>query len=318
MEHYISAYSGKQIDSAVGRALVGGEIDSLIQRKVNPNLLHNWYFVNPVNQRGQTEYTAVGYTIDRWFISGDPCSIKVESNGISLTGTGKQARLRQYVEDVSAISGKTVTYSVLMEGNVLLTDSGKVPTSGTSSAKQFCGAESSTGLTMGMYRRNSMVYAQIYSPDNVTQKVIAAKVELGTEQTLANKDASGNWVLNEIPDYGETLLKCQRHFRRIEPDTTTLFFGPCKRHPISPKYHYVNIDLPGGIRAKPAYSFGGEGVAIIDQVGNEAAISSVGVYLDKQKSILMLSLQADLTVTAETQTFLRIPVGAYLDINADM
>ena len=35
----------------------------------NPNLLDNWYFANPVNQRGQTEYPAsngVTYTIDRW------------------------------------------------------------------------------------------------------------------------------------------------------------------------------------------------------------------------------------------------------------
>ena len=35
----------------------------------NPNLLDNWYFGNPVNQKGQTSYTGAGYTIDRWALS---------------------------------------------------------------------------------------------------------------------------------------------------------------------------------------------------------------------------------------------------------
>ena len=28
----------------------------------NPNLLDNWYFVDPINQRGQMEYTAFNAT----------------------------------------------------------------------------------------------------------------------------------------------------------------------------------------------------------------------------------------------------------------
>ena len=41
----------------------------------------------------------------------------------------------------------------------------------------------------------------------------AVKLEIGSQQTLAHKDTSGNWVLNEIPDYGEQLLRCQRYFQ---------------------------------------------------------------------------------------------------------
>ena len=32
----------------------------------NRNLLHNWYFGNPVNQRGKTVYSGAGFTVDRW------------------------------------------------------------------------------------------------------------------------------------------------------------------------------------------------------------------------------------------------------------
>ncbi|RHT58864.1 hypothetical protein DW766_01615 [Butyricicoccus sp. AM29-23AC] len=35
----------------------------------------------------------------------------------------------------------------------------------------------------------------------------AAKLELGSTQTLAHKEGD-KWVLNEIPDYGEQLRRC--------------------------------------------------------------------------------------------------------------
>ena len=41
-----------------------------ISQIYHPNLLINADFRNPVNQRGQTEYTAVGYTIDPWKTAG--------------------------------------------------------------------------------------------------------------------------------------------------------------------------------------------------------------------------------------------------------
>ncbi len=38
----------------------------MVQGWSNPNLLDNWYFADPINQRGQMEYSDTGYTIDRW------------------------------------------------------------------------------------------------------------------------------------------------------------------------------------------------------------------------------------------------------------
>ena len=49
----------------------------------NPNLLDNWYFRNPVNQRELAEY-GEGYTIDRWclYVSGTT-TISIE-NGVVI------------------------------------------------------------------------------------------------------------------------------------------------------------------------------------------------------------------------------------------
>jgi hypothetical protein len=46
--------------------------------------------------------------------------------------------------------------------------------------------------------------------DSIT--ISAAKLELGTQQTLAHQDSSGNWVLNDPPpNYALELAKCQRY-----------------------------------------------------------------------------------------------------------
>ena len=44
--------------------------------------------------------------------------------------------------------------------------------------------------------------------------IIAAKLELGDTQTIAHKE-NEKWVLNEIPDFGEQLRRCQRYFVRL-------------------------------------------------------------------------------------------------------
>ena len=57
--YYEHQYSGEEIDAAVGRALAGGALDTSVTNVSNqlgtfarPNLLDNWYFGNPVDQRG--------------------------------------------------------------------------------------------------------------------------------------------------------------------------------------------------------------------------------------------------------------------------
>ena len=48
----------------------------------------------------------------------------------------------------------------------------------------------------------------------------AAKLELGSTQTLAHKE-NGVWVLNEIPDFGEQLRRCRDYCRKIKYATYT-------------------------------------------------------------------------------------------------
>ena len=137
----------------------------------NPNLLDNWYFGNPVNQRGASgTISRLGYFFDRWkLVSG---SVTINSGGIVLNGT--IAQVLEYAV------GQTVTATVLTPDGV--TDVTPVYDDDT---KTF------TVTTQG-------------------KTIRAVKLELGTQQTLAHQE-NGAWGLNEIPDYGEQLRRCQRY-----------------------------------------------------------------------------------------------------------
>lgn len=183
----------------------------------NPNLLDNWYFGNPVNQRGQTSYTGVGYGIDR-FLKESGGTIIIENDGITVDASNGATNFIQKgdINKINSLLGKTVTLSALFSDNTLLTATGTFQdTIPTSTDVVVCQVNSS-GIILstqlfGMAKSYQLFRFTLDSGN--TKKLKAAKLELGSQQTLAHQDADGNWVLNEIPDYGEQLARCQRYFQ---------------------------------------------------------------------------------------------------------
>ena len=181
--------TAQQIDDAV----------ALAPQISNPNLLDNWYFGNPVNQRGQTSWTNPSnwqYSIDRWQIT--PSSvIALTDDGITVT-----ADLQQALEKDRLEFGRTYTFSVLSSDGRL----GKHTFALTSDT------DINVSFGFGFFvclLSGGNVWFRIYG-DGSTYK--AAKLELGSTQTLAHREGN-KWVLNEIPDYGEQLARCQRYFQ---------------------------------------------------------------------------------------------------------
>ena len=177
----------------------------------NPNLLDNWYFGNPVNQRGASgTISRLGYFFDRWkLVSG---SVTINSGGIVLNGT--IAQVLEYA------AGQTVTATVLTPDGV-------------------------TDVTP--------VYDDETKTFTVTAQgktIRAVKLELGTQQTLAHQE-NGAWVLNEIPDYGEQLRRCQRYFVN----------GVCANCVGGMNYaadaYFFPLNFPVKMRAIPAVSVSG-------------------------------------------------------------
>jgi hypothetical protein len=154
------------------------------------NLLHNWDFRNPVNQRGVSGAISTGtYFFDRWRRN----SGTVTPNAAYLT-IGASAEIEQRIEG-NLLAGETVTVAVMVGGTVY-SGTGIMPTSaGTVSVTVTGWGTATLGYATGyMYVRLSPTAAS---------NVVRVKLELGTVSTL-HLDPPMDWAV-ELP-------KCQRFF----------------------------------------------------------------------------------------------------------
>lgn len=342
---YISQFSGEEIDAALRAAQIisGASTPAELRKKleirgdtipvsatdptpisealttsgggINPNLLDNWYFGRPVNQRegkiipagksyyttpditlseaGKTDkaypvieiknysdygqratisisgivyyvwdqdavwgYTGDRYTMDRWRLTSDGV-LTVADEGIRLT-SGALFEPFEY-ELSSFLKGKTVTYSFLFSDNTLVTKSAVIPSTwGNWDSLIEIGDIQLIGLESGK---------RIWARYSSTATAVAVKLELGGTQTLAHKE-NGVWVLNEIPDFGEQLRRCQRYCRVYKAGTTL----PCLAYPQMDGGWYASAGLPtNGMRTIPTNNLGdGKKIAITDLDGADA------------------------------------------------
>jgi len=184
--------SSFEADNLTGAA---NELKNTLNQLTRPNLLDNWYFVGggsqggngkfPINQRGQTIYTNAGYGVDRWIYG----TYTIGNSGITISANTMYQRL----SDPDSYSGKTLTFSVLLSDGSLYSISGN-PTTGFSGDGLGCAIDS--GLNV------------LWVSISITgTAIVAVKLEIGSNQSLAHLEGS-TWVLNEMPDYAEQMLRC--------------------------------------------------------------------------------------------------------------
>lgn len=201
----------------------------------NPNLLVNWYLGNPINQRDVGgTISSAGYFLDRWKLVSG--SVTIGTDGITLNGT-----MQQVLE--TAPPG-TVTASALTPAGV-----GKVVPTYDSANKTV------TVTAAG-------------------KKLVAVKLELGTEQTLAHQE-NGVWVLNEIPDYGEELTKCMRYLQIISTPYDTSGNGVAIGYANNTVDLWVPIPLAVPMRISPTPAIPTGGVSLFKVGKTSSALKDV-------------------------------------------
>ena len=192
-----------------GIAISGSVIATKVQ-PCNRNLLDNWYFGAPVNQRGKTVYSGTGLTVDRWQARSAQCYATVGNGVLKLeeSGTGTRVYYQQKLEwPVTEVA----TLSVLTG-----------PVMGACSAYVMTAAGTDPGIGMTL-KANTLNVLTVSSkdigavgfgvPDDGRIDLRAVKLELGGVSTLAHQEPDGSWAVNEIPDWAEMLWKCQRYLQ---------------------------------------------------------------------------------------------------------
>lgn len=198
------------------------EISTALTEKPNPNLLDNWYFGNLVNQRGKTSYSHSGdyeYSVDRWK-SASTMTCSVESDCVLITINRGGGLFMTLLEKPEQYAGKTLTISALLKGP----ESSKCRFYYKDGSTVIVSSEYPVGSTKTLISYTFTINTALNIPSIYPSylmgadefRLYAAKLELGSQQTLAHQDANGDWVLNEIPDYGEQLARCQRYFQTFK------------------------------------------------------------------------------------------------------
>lgn len=193
----------------------------------NRNLLDNWYFAGggsqqgggqfPINQRGKTSYTETGYGIDRWKSYLSSANAEITDGGIEISGTNGVPSLWQPLPNDMALPGKRYTLTVILTnvtGSIRLACRFGAGGDSDDYLSQSSIDISSEGLHCVSFEVPSSAKTMrigCSSASTGNANLVAAKLELGSTQTLAYQDEEGNWQLFETPDYAEELAKCQRY-----------------------------------------------------------------------------------------------------------
>lgn len=185
----------------------------------NPNLLDNWYFGNPINQRGQTSYTGGGYAVDRWKI-GDGVTAAVANGALNISYSTPGWNLVEPLDNM-LVPGVTYTLSCIYKASVnpirlvvAWGDSQFFYNEASPISDDWALAQITGPIPADATMSFNQVIVQSIGSSAGNFSLKAIKLELGSQQTLAHQE-NGVLVLNEIPDYGEQLRRCQRYYRAI-------------------------------------------------------------------------------------------------------
>ena len=242
--------ASKKVTPPVLLSGVEGEISGLsgsLATYVRPNLLDNWYFagggsqlgdgVFPINQRGQYIYNGAVIGIDRWRAIGNTAAVGLVSGYMRFAAGAQSDSLYQSINSDRQLAGKIVTLSMLI-GNHVIGKTVQLP----DTLPELTDATATVGTTLpitnyentsfngyGLYIRHIRSVGLCYyltagSTYTDSIRAIAAKLEIGSTQTLAHLDES-KWVLNEMPNYSEQLARCQRFFQMFRTQSLRPTYG---------------------------------------------------------------------------------------------
>lgn len=285
-----SAYNLKLTDNTLNAVRV-------VPTFTRPNLLDNWYFGRPVNQRGGKiiqqgvaiysdsalktligpaayacpvveltstyakvqdakntssyyyaapadvvrGYTGNGYTVDRWLIgAGSNGTLQLTESVLKITRTDGPMYLAHRILKTQIPEGSTLTYSVL-------TTSGLFSISFVVKNDTYHEQSVGGGISLGWNYTPAEIMELTLVNNTVNSDVTikAVKLELGPTQTLAHQE-NGVWVLNEVPEYGEQLRRCQRYHYQVHYNQyETIGFAYD-----GPEYAFIILPLPTEMRGE--------------------------------------------------------------------
>ncbi len=259
-----------------------------------PNLLTNWYFVDPINQRGRMTYSGAGYTIDRLYAQSGTMSIGV--GGITFSGGVFIQRVE--TGPAEAMRDRIATISVLTRDRAFYAGSGLM--GGVNSPI----LSMPNGVTVSAcYLSGETQFIRIVVPTGVSVTLMAVKLEMGVGSTLARKE-NGVWVLNDPPpDRAAELAKCQRYYMHVDLNH---FAGTCG-------WNQAHAFIPCRMRIAPVVNAVRKGTVFYG--GSYLILEGTGPRLTAD--LLRDGLGVNINITNITMSYIGAGVWCEMDITLD-
>lgn len=276
-------------------------------------------------------YTGAVYGPDRWKHGNNPTSILLVKDDalvvkiIANYSSSSARTLNQIVDNISQLLGKTVTASFLVDdvncsefmvgyradiGSNVLSKYIRVTTPGIYSVT-FQVPDGTKELLV-----NVITDGSTNIDDYISIKAI--KLELGSQQTLAHKDSDGNWVLNEIPNYGEQLRRCQRYQIRVGYNYTSNYtVNLTTGFALYTNSIRALLPIPVSMRANPSIVFfGDDSLSQVYVKGNGTVITPTAIQSRAQNNGIVLILTVSGAVANEVYAIQQNSArGLLLDAN---
>ncbi len=213
----------------------------------NTNLLPNWYFANPINQREKTAYEGPGPIFDRYRTYASDARVTLSLDGVHISSK-TNPRMYCLMDDLSKYRKNTVfTFSVLCNNKVEKITFDLLHTT-----------EKTNDTISIAFNHKDLPYPGFLIGTMLNYPIAAAKLEKGTEQTLARK-IGDQWVLNDPPpDPTLELLKCQRYqcvipFGVGQPISNVIVDGNGSAYfpiylPVQMRLDIAKIEIQGNLR----------------------------------------------------------------------
>lgn len=215
------------------------------------NLFPNWYFADPVNQRGLMEYGA-GYSTDRWILQSMTNGKLALHSGYTTVFSTHNDGVCVYIKESDCFLGETYTMSVLTYDNQLYTHTFTLLKIGAIYNYPDTEWSAYAGYKNGMYLFYPIIAYN--KAEQISIDVVAVKLEHSPHQTLAHKEGD-TWVLNDPPPNKTLeLLKCQRYMYVLDAKPGTAISTGVSD---SNGALAFPITVPVEMRCVPAVSFTG-------------------------------------------------------------
>ncbi len=224
----VGDYNADQIAETEERVFVSPGQRQKLGRLSGENILVNGYLASPINQRGQTSYQDTSGTgalcIDHWWITNHTIAspeTSPEKGELYLNYPADTAGMYiflQKIEKFAAFRGKTLTFSMLFKnltGSVNLQVQFQPDYSGQAYSASIT-APGLASVTFTVPEDAQMLWVCLVATEIVPfyVKAVAAKLELGEEQTLARQEGASWTLLDPPPDPALELAKCQRYYQK--------------------------------------------------------------------------------------------------------